>query len=414
MQSDSRPPEIRLRAFYIFLISTVLFGFGQFHRLSGAVTLPPIAADLGMTVESLGFVAAILFFTSAVLQVPNGMLLDRFGPRKVLPVHVGIAILGCLILSYASSYEEVVVARMLLGGGFSVTMMSAYVLFAKWYPVDKFATVASWMMAASSLGSILASYPLAFFIESVGWRPAYWIVAGLTLMALIVGVLIIRDEPPGYKRSDKQPATIRESVSGYVSVLAFPKFFFLLAMGFVAFGPATAIIGMWGGPYLESKFGLGGVARGEILLLMVLAVPVGALFFGWMDRRFESRKTVVLIAVILEIAMFLMLGLIQNLQLWSVCILFTLISFLQQHYIVLAAHCRASFPDYMVGRANSTLNMTSIIGVGFMQSLVGWGLTLFPENGYEISYLVIAAFLVIACLFYLGSREVVPQKPELT
>ncbi|MBL4906599.1 MAG: MFS transporter [Sneathiella sp.] len=405
MSTDTRSVTVRRRAFYIFLISATLFGLGQFHRLSGAVTIPPIAAELGITVDRLGFIAAVLFFTSALLQIPNGLLLDRFGPRRLIPVYVGFSILGCFILAFATSYEELLISRMLLGGGFSVTMMSAYVLFAKWYPVERFATVASWMMAASSIGSMIASYPLAFFIDEFGWRPAYFIVAAFTFMAVIIGILVIKDSPPDYKNSHHQPATLKESIRGFKAILVFPRFFFLLAMGFVAFGPATAILGMWGGPYLESVYGLDGVERGKILLAMVVAIPAGALFFGPLDRRFSSRKKIVLIAVFAEILVFLILGLFDNLPLWSICVLFISIAFLQQHYVVLAAHCRAAFPDYLVGRANSTLNMTSIVGVGFMQSLFGWGLTFFPENGYQISFLSIAIILIVAMVLYLGSAE---------
>ncbi|MEH6403309.1 MAG: MFS transporter [Sneathiella sp.] len=406
MPIDTRPAHVRRRAFYIFLICAVLFGMGQFHRLSGAVTIPPIAEDLGLSVDRLGFVAAILFFTSALLQIPNGLLLDRFGSRRVVPIYVGFAIAGCLILAFATSYEELLVSRMLLGGGFSVTMMSAYVLFAKWYPVEKFATVTSWMMAASSLGSIIASYPLAFFINEFGWRPAYLIVAGVTLVAVIVGFFVIRDIPPGYVKNAKQPTTLKESLRGYSAVLVFPRFFFLLAMGFVAFGPATAILGMWGGPYLETQYGLSGVERGEILLLMVIAVPIGALFFGPMDRIFKSRKRVVLVAVFAEVCAFLALGFLDDLPLWGVCSLFVVIAFLQQHYVVLAAHCRSLFPDYLVGRANSTLNLTSIMGVGTMQSLFGWALIYSPEKGYQLAFIGIALTLVLAAILYLAAKEV--------
>ncbi|MBL4741004.1 MAG: MFS transporter [Sneathiella sp.] len=405
MPMDTRPTPVRRRAFYIFLICAVLFGIGQFHRLSGAVTIPAIAIDLGLSVDRLGFVAAVLFFTSAILQIPNGLLLDRFGSRRIVPIYVGFAIAGCILLTFASSYEELLISRMLLGGGFSVTMMSAYVLFAKWYPVEKFATVTSWMMAASGIGSIIASYPLAFFIDEFGWRPAYLIVAAVTLVAVVIGGFVIRDTPPDYQRNEKQPTTLRESLRGYSAVLVFPRFFFLLAMGFVAFGPATAILGMWGGPYLETQYGLSGVERGEILLLMVIAVPVGALFFGPLDRVFQSRKRIVLIAVLAEICAFVTLGTVENLPLWGVCVLFVIIAFLQQHYVVLAAHCRSLFPDYLVGRANSTLNMTSIVGVGVMQSLFGWALVYSPERGYQIAFVCIALTLMLATVLYLAAIE---------
>ncbi|WP_025898477.1 MFS transporter [Sneathiella glossodoripedis] len=410
MSEPDNSTVIHRRAYYIFVISSVLFGLGQFHRLSGAVTIPAIAADLEFAVDSLGFIAAALFFTSAILQVPNGMLLDRFGPRRLVPLYVGAAVGGCLVLAYATTYEAVVLGRVLLGAGFSITMMSAYVLFARWFPADRFATIASWLMAASGVGSILASYPLSFFIDLFGWRPAYLIVAIFTLVAIVVGIWVVRDFPPAYKVHKDQPASIKDSIKGYMGVLKYPRFFYMLAMGFVAFGPATTILGMWGGPYLENVYGLSGVERGEILFLMVIAVPFGALFFGPLDRRFKSRKAIIMVAVFAEIIVFAILGLIPNLPLWSVCNLFVIIAFLQQHYVVLAAQCRASFPDHMVGRANSTLNLTSIMGVAFMQSLFGWGLLYSPIEGYRISFVGIALLLSLALILYIGFREGTPKK----
>ncbi|MEH6475193.1 MAG: MFS transporter [Sneathiella sp.] len=393
------------RAYSIFAVCAVLFGLGQFHRLSGAVTIPPIAAELGFAVDSLGLIAAVLFFTSAVLQVPNGLLLDRFGPRRIVPIYVGFAVGACLLLAYATTYEEVVIARMLLGGGFSVTMMSSYVLFSKWFPADRFATIVSWLMAASSIGSILASYPLAYFIAEFGWRPAYLIISAVTLVAILIGILIIQDTPPGYRQSKNQPTTMMQSIKGYSAVLLYPRFFFFLAMGAVAFGPSTTILGMWGGPFLETEYGLNGIERGQILFLMVIAIPAGALFFGPLDRIFKSRKKIVLTAVFAEVVAFAILGFYKDLPVWAICVLFVLVAFLQQHYVVLAAQCRASFPDYLVGRANSTLNLTSILGVGFMQSLFGWGLMYSPQAGYQISFITIALLLIVAMLLYLGFRE---------
>ncbi|MBL4667632.1 MAG: MFS transporter [Sneathiella sp.] len=403
-EAATRKP-IHRRAYSIFIVCAVLFGLGQFHRLSGAVTIPPIANELGFAVESLGLLAAALFFTSAFLQIPNGLLLDRFGPRRVVPVYVGFAIFGCILLAYATTYEEVIVARMLLGGGFSVTMMASYVLFAKWFPADRFATIVSWLMAASSMGSVLASYPLAYFITEFGWRPAYLIISGVTLIAVFIGFFIVRDTPPDYEVNENQPTSLMQSIKGFRAVLVYPRFFFFLVMGVVAFGPSTTILGMWGGPFLETEYGLNGVERGQILFLMVIAIPAGALFFGPLDRIFKSRKKIVLTAVFAEVVAFCILGFYKDLPIWAICVLFVLVAFLQQHYVVLAAQCRASFPDYLVGRANSTLNLTSILGVGFMQSMFGWGLLYSPQSGYQISFIAIALLLIVAMVFYLGFRE---------
>jgi predicted MFS family arabinose efflux permease len=405
MPSNTRPPAVKRHAFYIFLVCAVLFGLGQFHRMSGAVIMPPIAKELGIAVEALGIAAAALFFASALVQVPIGMLLDRFGPRIIIPSIAILAVMGSMLIATATSFNEILISRILIGLGFSATMMSAYVLFAKWFPPTKFATMASWLMASSSIGGIMASAPLAGMIELFGWRSPFIFVAAATLVMLLIGIVVIRDAPPGYNNSSETPATMGQSIRGYIKVLRHPRFFNLLAMGFVAYGPAVAIIGMWGGPFLEDIYGLNGWERGQILFLMMIAVPVGALFFGPLDRVFNSRKIIVFAAVTTELIAFAALGFVGDLSVLAVTCLFVYIAFVQQYYVVLAAQCRAAFPDHLVGRANSTLNLISILGVGFMQSMFGWILAISPNVGYQHSFIFVSGMLVLALFIYSRSSE---------
>ncbi|MEX1037209.1 MAG: MFS transporter [Sneathiella sp.] len=411
MSSVKRSPAVKKHAFYIFLICAVLFGLGQFHRMSGSVLMLPIATDISINVASLGIAAAALFFASALVQVPIGIALDRFGPRIILPAISFLAVIGSFLLATAVDFDDVLLSRILIGLGFSATMMSAFVLFAKWFPPEKFATLASWLMAASSIGGITASAPLAYAIGLYGWRTPFVVITGVTLVAVLVSIFVIRDTPPDYTRGGEKPATFRQSIRGYGAVLMHPKFFYLLAMGFVSYGPAVALVGMWGGPYLEDTYGLNGLERGQVILLMTIVVPVGALFFGPLDRYFRSRKKIVITAVLTELGAFCILGLVDQLPLWAVVTLFVYISFVQQCYVVLAAHCRNSFPDHLVGRANSTLNLISITGVGFMQSLYGWVLSASTESGYSYSFLIVAGLLAFALLIYSGSSEKSPNQP---
>ena len=173
MSPEPRPPAVKRRAIYIFLVCAVLFGLGQFHRYSGGVVMLPIANDLGIAVESLGIAAAVLFFASALVQVPTGMALDRFGPRIIIPAITILGVVGSLMLAIATDFHEVLAARILIGVGYSAIMMSSYVLFAKWFPPTKFSTLASWLLAASSFGGMMASGPLAN-IDMMQRRPAPW------------------------------------------------------------------------------------------------------------------------------------------------------------------------------------------------------------------------------------------------
>ncbi|MAL80473.1 MAG: hypothetical protein CMN55_15445 [Sneathiella sp.] len=412
MSSEPRDALIRNRAVYIFLICAILFGLGQFHRSAGAVIMPPIAVDIGVPVSSLGIAAAALFFASAIVQVPMGIALDRFGSRLVLSTVTLFGALGALLLASADSLNDVIIARVMIGLGYSAVMMASYVLFAKWFPPEKFATIASWLMAFSSFGAIMSSAPLAYAIEVYGWRIPCIAAAVLTVVMIGIGSIVIRDTPPGYQESAEKPATFLHSLRGYWAVLTYPRFLNLLGMGFVSYGPSTALMGMWGGPYLEFTYDMDALSRGNVILLMAVTMPLGALFFGFIDRKVRSRKKIVITASSSVLVTFLILGFTTNMPVWLTMILFAYISFTQQYYVVLAAHCRTLFPDYMVGRANSTLNLIAILGVGFMQSLYGWILAASPDNGFTISFFVVAGILTVTLLIYSGSVEKTPTVPR--
>ncbi|PHQ68961.1 MAG: MFS transporter, partial [Sneathiella sp.] len=190
MPSENPTYSRKLQAFYIFAVCAALFGLGQFQRMSGAVIMPPIAEDLGIAVASLGITAAALFFASALVQIPISMMLDRFGSRKVICTTAIFAVIGSLLLASAESFNDILIARILIGLGYSATMMSSYVLFAKWFPPEKFATMASWLMASSSIGAIMASAPLAYSIELFGWRTPFVVVAIITLLMILIGFVV--------------------------------------------------------------------------------------------------------------------------------------------------------------------------------------------------------------------------------
>lgn len=403
----------RKSAFKIFFVVAALFAIGQFHRFSGAVVMPSISVDLSIPAHSMGLIAAALFFTASIMQIPIGILLDWFGARKMLPVFVVFGVVGSFLFASANSYGEVLFARICVGAGYSAVMMAAYVLFARWFDASRFATMASWFMASASLGGLMGTLPLAAFQEIFGWRAAFAIVGGLTLILMIYGWMVIRDAPPEYEEQGAKPTSLRQSLEGFWQVIRYPGFLYILGMGSMAYAPAITLIGMWGGPYLQDVYGLGGFERGQIIFLMALLVPLGALAFGPMDRIFKSRKLVVMTAGIVQVILLTSLGFSVGANLVLVVGVMVSIAFTQQYYVVLSAHCRATFPDHLVGRANSTLNLIAILGVGTMQSGVGLVIAVMTENfemtlldGYQAGFLFMAGFMALALLLYTRSTDV--------
>lgn len=410
---QARPQSRKSRALKIFFVVAALFAIGQFHRFSGAVVMPAISEDLAIPAHSLSLIAAALFFTASLMQIPIGILLDWFGARKMLPVFVVFGVVGSFLFAAADSYGEVLFARIFVGAGYSVVMMAAYVLFARWYGANRFATMASWFTASASVGGLMGTLPLAAFQEIYGWRMAFNGIGLLTFALMLYGMWIIRDAPPDYKELHDRPSGLRQSLGGFWQVIRYPGFLSILGMGSMAYAPAITLIGMWGGPYLQEIHALNGFERGQVIFLMTVLVPLGALVFGPMDRIFKSRKRVVMGAGALQVIFLASLGVSAGANLILVVALMVSIAFTQQYYVVLSAHCRATFPDHLVGRANSTLNLVAILGVGTMQSGFGLVIAIVTENfnaplveAYRAGFLFMAAFMALALLLYSRSRDV--------
>ncbi len=416
MPTEAAHTPNRAAAVLIFLVFSLAFAASQFHRTSGGVIAPELSRELGLAAEALGVVAGALFVTSGLSQWPIGLLLDRFGARRTLPLMLAFVVAGSVWFAEARSLESLIGARLLIGIGNSASMISAFAVFARWFPADRFATVSAWMLAVGSIGGLCATTPLAGLVELIGWRLSIHVVAGLTALLALAAIFIVRDAPPGYREEGAPPAGFAENLRGLAEILRTKRFRYILAMGLVAFAPAMTILGLWGGPYLKDVHGLDGVARGHVLLAMVATSIVGILVFGPLDRYFRTRKRIVAVAAGLMVATLASLAVLARPPLWLAVALFIAVAFLQQFYVVLAAHSRASFPDHMIGRAGTTLNMTSIIGIALMQGLFGLIVGAFPGAhgaapalAYRLGFGAMAVSVALSLVLYTRSTDVRPR-----
>ena len=397
------------------VVLSLLFAAGQFHRASGSVVAPELVRDLGLGPGDLGAMAASLFFVAALAQVPIGLWLDRYGPRRTMASLLGFGLVGTLLFATAHSVPVLILSRVLIGFGFASVMMSAFVVYSRWVTPDRFATVVSWTVALGGVGAVSATLPLAWAVETVGWRTTFLGLAAVVAALWVSGWLTVRDAPPSYQPTAGPPQGLAENLAGLWQVVRHRRFHFILGMWVVAYAPPMTILGLWGGPYLRDVHGLDGVERGYALLAMAVAGLVGMIAFGPLDRIFGTRKWVVLPAATSVAVALGVLGLWPRPSLGWAILLFVAINFLQQYYVVLSAHCRATFPDHLVGRASTTLNLVAITGVAVMQQLVslviGWfepvaGVV--PEHAYRTGFLAMAVCVAAAVLLYLRSTDARP------
>ncbi len=403
----------------VILVGTLglIYVVSQFLRNSVGVIAPDLAAELSLSASQIGLLSSTFFFSFTAAQVPLGIALDRYGPKICMLVCAGIAVAGAVLFAAAESPLVLIAARILMGIGSSCYLMGPLALYARRYPPERFATLVGIQLGLGSIGTLLATAPLAWSAATVGWRATFLAVAILMLLAGLLVAAVVRDDGHGGAGQPAARESFRESFAGFVQALRTPSVGRLFLVGLFAYSSFVLVVGLWGGPYLSHIYGYSLTERGDVLFLAALAQIAAAFAWGPTDRLFGSYKIPVLTGAVttaLTFAAVAILGVLP--QVWLV-VWFIAVGALSAYTPVMIAHGKALFPPHLVGRGMTILNMGTMGGAFLTQTLTGFVINLFPaENGayaldaYRVVFALQALFVLAACIPYLWARDPIADR----
>lgn len=372
----------------------------QFFRAFLAVLASVLGQDIGAAPDDLAFASGMWFLSFAAMQLPVGWALDHIGPRLTASwlLFVGGAG-GAAVFAMATTPFHVSMAMFFIGIGCSPVLMASYYIFARQYPVARFATLAALMLGMGSVGNLVASYPTALAVDLFGWRNTLY---GLALASALVaaGIFYLVKDPA------KPEGGQRGSV---LDLLKMPVLWAIFPLMFVCYAPSGALRGLWIGPYLTDVYGMSTAQIGLATLVMGMAMVMGTFVYGPLDRIFGSRKWVIFTGNALGVLAMLGLVVVTGAPVWMPIAVMAVIGFLGGSFPVVIAHGRAFVPPHLVGRGVTLLNFFGIGGVGVMQFASGrlhsnmTGAD--PSAPYLAIFVFFAAALVLGCVAYLFSRD---------
>ena len=261
-----------LRVYFAFAAAYLL---SYLFRTVNAVISPELTRELDLHPGALGLLTSTYFIAFGLMQIPLGMLLDRYGPRRVEPVLLVIAASGAFAFAAASTLPGLVVARALIGLGVASCLMAPMKAIALWYPVDRQSSLAGWMMVAGGLGAILATAPLEMALRVASWREIFVALAATTLVAAAwIGWRV-----PDIARPT-QATGFAAQWRGVEHVFMHPRFWWIAPLGGFGMGSFMAIQGLWSIQWLIEVDGLTRAAAAEVLLVMSVIILVGYVCLG--------------------------------------------------------------------------------------------------------------------------------------
>ncbi|MBM3547626.1 MAG: MFS transporter [Alphaproteobacteria bacterium] len=404
-------------ALRLLLLLIAVTAASQFYRTSGGVIAPELMTDLRIGPEVLGLASSAFFLSLGVAQIPVGILFDRVGARRTVSGMTLIAVLGALLHAVADSGTMLVLSRALLGLGSAASFMSVVVLCSRWFPRDRLSLTLSWVFAASQIGIFLATTPMALGTAVIGWRWTF--VATALATAVIAGVFfwLVRDDPPGRTPPPREPETLRQILLGIREVWRTPGLGRILAVHCFTYASMVTVLGLWAGPYLSDVHGLDAVARGNVLFAMAAAQLVGILFYGPLDRLFNTRKWIVIAGGSGTLLTLLLLALLPGLALVPAIVLMVMLCGITSYSLIVVAHGRSLFPDHLAGRGVTTVNIAQVVGSAFLPILTGFivgagpaDALVRPESAYRLAFGAIAFFFALGLATYLTAKDVKPRQ----
>ena len=366
----------------IFWRVTLPFLAGYFvsyvYRSINAIIGPELVREFGLSAAGLGLLSGIYFFAFALFQLPLGVLLDRYGPRRVNATLLMVAASGGLWFALAGSTVELTLARALIGLGVSGCLMSSFSAFALWYPPERLATMNGIAFASGMLGAIVATVPLEYVLRSMHWREVFHAIVGVTVAVSLVLFFVVPE-----KTASRRAVSLRTQLHELAALAKDPAFWRIaLCIGSSQLA-AVSLGTLWVATWLRDVAGFTQAEVAQALLLFNVLMLVGYLGFGRLADRLtrRGRSTLPLLAGGVATAS-LCLALLALGVRSGTLVLWVLFFSCSTSVVLSYSLFSRRYPTAMAGRVNSALNVSVFIGMFSGQWAVGLVLNLWPQTAF--------------------------------
>lgn len=409
---SSSVPGLRVRRVTVMLWTMIVLAvLSQFYRSSNGVIAPQIMAEMHLDAAVIGLSSGAFFLIFAALQIPIGVLFDKYGARLVVSSMLIFSIMGSALFAVAHSVEALVSGRFLIGLGLAGGMVGSLVILARWHSPGDFTRAMTILFATANLGSLLATSPLAASAEWIGWRSTFLALAALTAVVGTVFYTVVRDTPVPEQDTNNKRETLGAKFRGVAQVFRVPGLLYVLPMVALGYSSVITILGLWGAPYLHEVHGLDSLESGKLLSVLAVAFVAGTLAFGPIQRWARGfRRVVVASATVTGLILLGLAAFIDSPLIVTVSLLI-LVCVIGAFSVVLMGHGVALIPKELVGRGTTTLNCVLMGGTAILQ--IGSGALVEAAHkwfgtvtaGYAAFFGVLGVLMLIATLLYLRAPE---------
>jgi MFS family permease len=401
---------LRTLHFFGWATGALFFFYAWILRVAPSVMIDEMMRDLAVGGAVIGNLSAVYFFGYAGMQVPVGLLIDRFGPRRLMTAAALGCVVGCIIFAMSDGITGVAFGRFVIGAAAAFSLVGAMAVAGLWFPARRFALLSGLAMMMGMLGGVFGQAPFRLVVEALDWRGAVLTLAIGGLVLAAAAWMTVRDRP-------REARARRPMFSGLGTVARNRQTWLIALAGLGTTGPLLGFSGLWGVPYFVATLGIDRTAAASITSMMFIGWAVGAPLIGWASDHFGRRRAPLvlglLVCAITMSAILYVPGLTVP-MLMALCFLCGLSGSSQ---ITGFAAARENNPTGLSATAIGLVNGL-VTGAGALfQPLLGWlldlnwkgemvaGARIYDAGAYRIALAAIIVGCVIGFICSLAMRE---------
>lgn len=365
-------------------------------RSVNAVLAPDLMTEIGLSHSQMGSLSSAYFLAFALMQLPLGVWLDRFGPRRVNAVLMVVAATGCSVFALSNSFGSLWVGRALVGMGVAAALMASLTAFRQWFAPQVQTRLAAWMLMAGTAGVLTVTVPVHRALPVLGWRGVFWVAAALLCA---IGLLMWAVLPRGREAANPTAQRFIESMAGYREVFRNGYFWRMSMTAGIVQGGFVAMQSLWVGPWLDKVLGFSGSERADRLFAFNFGLLVSFMALGWLAPRVSPERAalarIVAWGTLAVVALELSIALAPGPSSWLIWLGYATAATV---YTLVQPRVGQAFPQHLAGRALTGFNLVIFSWMFLSQWGFGVAIDAARTSGLSESQAFRVALSGLACL----------------
>ncbi len=357
----------------IFLLAASFLFYEMALQVSPSVMTHQLMLELQTNASVFGVIAAFYFYSYTIMQIPAGLLYDRYGSRLLITVSIFTCVVGALFFGSTHTVLLLSLGRLLMGIGSAFAFIGVLVVAARWFPLHYFAFLVGIAQLLAALGAMGGALPLAHAVNALGWRDVMLWLAGIGFCLALICFLVIRDRPK--KQAEFEHYHIG-FWKGLKEIISTPQTWWIGFYSFCSWAPVAVFAALWGVPYIMQRFDMINIQAAQLIAMIWLGIGLVSPFLGWFSDKLGERRILLWCCALIGCVCSILILYVPGIPIGGMYAILFGFGIAGAGQILTFALVKDITRPTVIGSAIGFNNMFVVVGGALLQPLVGWVLTL--------------------------------------